>query len=394
MKYGRVLSACFLILIAVSCKAATPTPATTPTAAPTATPATKAASAGPTAVATATLEAPVTPTSEPSTATPLPTVEVVEVEPTNTPSPPSSGDAKTEVGDLPLGQKEHYVNLTFGYHLRHSAQWYTGFGNRPLLVSFSNLDPGTHNRLSMRAEGCLVEIKASTNVFGLTLQQMRPQLTLPFDEVEEFDLGGEPALRVWPEDEGKPFQSEWVYVEHGDRLFLLTFEHGEGTEETCRPGWEKVLNSWEWFTPEFAVYRNPTYGYAVSYPSYWYRFNPHERGVSIASEDPTGMTDVVEFIMQEEMLVTTNVFDNPEGLPLKEWLVEQYLQFDLTNDIPLDGIIGVRVLREGPTPDIREMSGYYQGPQGRIYVVTCLYPAEKRLIFRSIANAILFSFIF
>jgi hypothetical protein len=154
------------------------------------------------------------------------------------------------------------------------------------------------------------------------------------------------------------------------------------------------LNSWEWFTPEFAVYRNPTYGYAVSYPSYWYRFNPHERGVSIASEDPTGMTDVVEFIMQEEMLVTTNVFDNPEGLPLKEWLVEQYLQFDLTNDIPLDGIIGVRVLREGPTPDIREMSGYYQGPQGRIYVVTCLYPAEKRLIFRSIANAILFSFIF
>jgi hypothetical protein len=207
MKYGRVLSACFLILIAVSCKAATPTPATTPTAAPTATPATKAASAGPTAVATATLEAPVTPTSEPSTATPLPTVEVVEVEPTNTPSPPSPGDAKTEVGDLPLGQKEHYVNLTFGYHLRHSAQWYTGFGNRPLLVSFSNLDPGTHNRLSMRAEGCLVEIKASTNVFGLTLQQMRPQLTLPFDEVEEFDLGGEPALRVWPEDEGKPFQS-------------------------------------------------------------------------------------------------------------------------------------------------------------------------------------------
>jgi hypothetical protein len=106
------------------------------------------------------------------------------------------------------------------------------------------------------------------------------------------------------------------------------------------------------------------------------------------------MTDVVEFIMQEEMLVTTNVFDNPEGLPLKEWLVEQYLQFDLTNDIPLDGIIGVRVLREGPTPDIREMSGYYQGPQGRIYVVTCLYPAEKRLIFRSIANAILFSFSF
>jgi hypothetical protein len=363
-----------------------------PTAAPTSTAEIVAtAQASPTSMSTVMPEPTATPTPEEPASTPWPMVDVIEVEPTNTPSP---GDARTEVGDLPLGQKEHYVNLTFGYHLRHPAEWYTGFGNRPLLVSFSNLDPGTHNRASMRAEGCLVEIKALTNVFGLTLQEMRPQLTLPFDKVEEFDLGGKPALRVWPEDAGKPFQSEWVYVEHGDRLFLLTFEYGEGTEETCRHGWEKVLNFWEWFEPEFAVYRNPTYGYAISYPNYWHRFNPHERGISIASKDPTGMADVVEFIAQEEMLVTTEVFDNPERLPLKEWLADQYFKFDLTNDIPLEGIIGVRVLREGPTPEIREMSGYYQGAQGRIYVVTCLYPAEKRLIFRSIANAILFSFSF
>jgi hypothetical protein len=332
-----------------------------------------------------------TPTPEQPTVTPWPTVEVIEVEPTSTPSP---NDAKAKVGDLPLGQKEHYVNLTFGYHLRHPAEWYTGFGNRPLLVSFSNLDPGTHNRASMRAEGCLVEIKASTNVFGLTLQEMRPQLTLPFDQVEEFDLGGEPALRVWPDSEEEPFEREWVYVEHGDRLFLITFEYAKGAEEVCRPGWEKVLNSWQWFEPEFAVYRNPTYGYAISYPNYWHRFNPHERGVSIASKDPMGMTDVIEFIMQEEMLVITNMFDNLEGLPLKDWLADQYWEIELTDDIPIDGIVGVRVLREGPTPEIRQMSGYFQGPQGRIYEVTCLYPAEKRLVLQSIANAIIYSFSF
>jgi hypothetical protein len=378
---GVLLNACKFVAGQISQSTGTPTVVKQTTA---------SSQSDPTAVPTLS-EPTAMPTPEQPIVTPWPTVEVVKVEPTST---PSSGDAKTEIGDLPLGQKEHYVNLTFGYHLRHPAEWYTGFGNRPLLVSFSNLDPGTHNRTSMRAEGCLVEIKASTNVFGLTLQQMQPQLSLPFDKVEEFGLGGKQALRVRPENEGKPFQSEWVYVEHGDRLFLLTFEYGEGIEETCRPGWEKILSSWEWFEPEFAVYRNPTYGYAISYPSYWHRFNPHERGISIASKDPAGMTDVVEFIMQEEMLVITNVLDNPERLSLKDWLADQHWEIELMNDIPIDGIVGVRILREGPTPEVREMSGYFQGPQGRIYVVTCLYPAEKRLIFRSIANAILFSFSF
>jgi hypothetical protein len=332
-----------------------------------------------------------TATPEEPTATPLPAVQVVEVEPTSTPIP---GDTRTDIHDLPLGQKEHYVNLTFGYHLRHPADWYTGFGNRPLLASFSNLDPGTHNRLSMRAEGCLIEIRATSNVLGLTLQEMRPQLTLSFDKVEEFGLGGEPALLVRPNSEESPFESEWIYVEHGDRLFLITFEYGTGVGEICHPGWEKVLRSWEWFEPEFAVYRNPSYGYAISYPNWWYRFNPHERGVSIASADPTGMTDVAQFVMQEEMLVQTDMLDNANGLPLKEWLADQYLKIELINDIPLSGIIGLRVLREGPSPEVREMSGYFQGSEGRIYVVTCLYPAEKRLIFRSIANAILYSFTF
>jgi len=384
MKHKQILSVFLLALFVAACQP--PMLASDMTVVPAT--ATEAAAMPP-----ATSGATAAPTLESATATPLPTaqVQVVEVASTDT---PRSGDAKTELGDLPLGQKEHYVNLTFGYHLRHPADWYTGFGNRPLLVSFSNLDPGTHNRISMRAEGCLVEIRALTNVQGLTLQAMRPQLALPFNKVEDLKLGGEPALRVWPRDEEDAFDSEWIYAEHSDRLFLLTFEYATGAGENCRPGWEKMLTTWEWFEPELAVYRNPAYGYAISYPNWWYSFNPTERGISIGSQDPTGMTDVVAFITREEMLIETNVLDNPEGLPLKEWLADQYWEINLTNDIPLDGMVGVRVLRQGPSPEIREMSGYFQGPHGRIYEITCLFPAEKRLEFQSIANAVIYSFSF
>ena len=40
------------------------------------------------------------------------------------------------------------------------------------------------------------------------------------------------------------------------------------------------------------------------------------------------------------------------------------------------------------------MSGYFQGPLGKIYVVTCLYPTERQKEFRPIANAIIYSFEF
>jgi hypothetical protein len=82
------------------------------------------------------------------------------------------------------------------------------------------------------------------------------------------------------------------------------------------------------------------------------------------------------------------------NLPLKEWLAAQDWEIDLTNDIPLDGLIGVRVLREGPSPEIQEMSGYFQGPLGGINVVTCRYPADRQWEFRPIANAISYSFSF
>jgi hypothetical protein len=109
--------------------------------------------------------------------------------------------------------------------------------------------------------------------------------------------------------------------------------------------------------------------------------------------DPSGATDLQEFL-SGAMLVETTVFDNPDGMPLKKWLAAQELEFDLTNDIPLDRIVGVRVLRNEPLPGIQEMSGYFQGPLGKIYAVTCRYPVQQQSEYRPIANAIIYSFEF
>ena len=94
------------------------------------------------------------------------------------------------------------------------------------------------------------------------------------------------------------------------------------------------------------------------------------------------------------MLVDTYVFENEHGLPLKEWLAAQDADVDLSNDIALEALVGVRVLRYGPSPEIEEMSGYFQGPLGKVYAVTCLYPADRQWEFRPIANAIIYSFSF
>jgi hypothetical protein len=37
------------------------------------------------------------------------------------------------------------------------------------------------------------------------------------------------------------------------------------------------------------------------------------------------------------------------------------------------------------------MSGFFQGPMGKIYVVTCLFPAEREQVYRPIANSIIHS---
>lgn len=147
------------------------------------------------------------------------------------------------------------------------------------------------------------------------------------------------------------------------------------------------------FTPQFAVYRNTDYGYAVSHPRSWYRFNSEERGISFSSQDPSDATDLQQFL-KGAMLEQTTVLENRDGVPLKEWLAARDWQSDLTNDIPLDGIVGVRVLREGPAAGIEEVSGYFQGPVSKIYVVTCLYPVDQQKEFRPIANAVTYSFEF
>ncbi len=337
---------------------------------------------------TPTPTASLTPSPVPPSATPSPTPFVARVEPTFTPRP---GDERARMSELPLGEPGHYVNVTFGYWVQYPPEWFTGFGNRPLLVSFSSLDPGSHNRDSMRAQGCLIEINAATNIFGFTFEGIMSQLPRSFPDAQQFELDGQPALRVRHGSGENPFASEVVYVEHDHRLFLVTYDFAREAGDACRPAWENMLDRWQWFTPQFAVYRNTEFGYAVSHPRSWYRFNSDARGVSIGSRDPSGATGLLE-LTEGAMLVETTVLDNPDGLPLKEWLAAQDWQLGLTSDIPLDGIMGVRVLKEGPSPEIEELSAYYQGPLGKIYVVTCLYPVDRREEFQPIANAIIHSF--
>ena len=117
----------------------TKTPTPTNTASPLPMP-TDTAVPSPTATPTETAEptATPTPTPVPPTATPSLTPLVMRVEPTFTPRP---GDERARMGELPLGEPGHYVNVTFGYRVQYPPNWYTGFGNRPLLVSLSDLDP-------------------------------------------------------------------------------------------------------------------------------------------------------------------------------------------------------------------------------------------------------------
>lgn len=291
-----------------------------------------------------------------------------------------------------MGQPGNYVNVTFGYWLQYPIDWHTRFGNRPLLVSLSNVDPGTHNRHSMRAEGCLIEVNATPNIYGFGFAELAAQMPLSFASAQEFHLGREKALRVRRTGDS-PFDSEWVYVQHDGRLFTLTLDYARHASEICLLAWENMLATWRWFAPEFADYRNPAYGYAVSHPRRWHRFNAREPGISISSEDPSGISDWVKFL-EEAMVVETCVFENQDRLPLKEWVAAQEWSVDMMNDIPLNGLVGVRVIRKGPRAGIQEMSGYFQGPLGRIYEVTCLYPLDREWEFRPVANAVIYSFSF
>ena len=326
---------------------------------------------------------------------PTPTAEgrapIIRAEPTFTPYP---GELRTSVDRLPLAEPGHYVNVTFGYWLRYPSTWYTGFGNRPLLASFSNLNPGTHNRASMRAEGCLIQVNAVTNVYGPLLRELVEQGSDSFPHSRTIELDGESGVLIPPGSEEGAVQSETVMVSHDDVMFVITLDYARDEGDVCRPAWENLLKTWKWVTPEFAVYRNTGYAYAISYPRHWYRFNANERGISISDRDPTGMTDLVA-LMEEAMWVQTSVFENPEDLTLKEWLAQKDWDMDYSNDIPLHGgLVGVRAVGAGPKPGIERISGYFQGPEGEVYAVLCYFPEERGWELRSIANAIIYSFSF
>lgn len=328
------------------------------------------------------------PVEEP-TPTPEATAVTIRVEPTFT---PRQGGDGLEVSDLPIGEPGQYVNVTFGYWLQYPAGWYTGFGNRPLLASFSNLDPGTHNRDSMRAGGCLLEVTSSVDFYGSPLSDIVAQLPGIFPNAQDFELDGLPASRVPPSEE-VGVSREVVLAAHEGRLLILTFSYATATTEVCAAEWETVLGSWKWLSPDAALYVNSAYGYAVSHPRSWYRFNASDRGLFISDVDPTAVRELHE-ITSQGMLVRTDVIENPGGLPLKQWVAAQGWDMHLSNDIPLDELLGVRVIRSGPTEDVQEMSGYFQGPTGEIHAITCQYPAAREWEFRPIANAIIYSFTF
>lgn len=302
-------------------------------------------------------------------------------------------DILVGVDDLPIGQPGHYVNLAFGFWTRYPETWYTGFGNRPLLASFSNLDPGTHNRHSMRSKGCLVEVNVATNVFGLSPQQVAGQLFRGLPGSSAIHLGGSRAVRVVRtshEDDG--FISELILAEHEGRLFSLTLEYTKAADESCASGWEQMIESWRWLDPDLIAYRNPTYGYGLSYPRGWHAFDPRAEGISLSSSEPTGQPEA-EFL-KDNMLVRTSVFENAEHLTIKGWLSAQDWDVSLAGEIPANGLLGVRMLREGPAAGIQEVTGYFQGPLGRFYAVSCLYHEDRAEEFETIADAIIFSFSF
>ncbi len=344
--------------------------------------------------AIAACEAQPEPTSEPAPAT------AVAPEPAVEPSPVVIGtapgrDAPADpvvVSDLTLGVPGAYTNLTYGYQLRYPENWFTGFGNRPILASFSDLDPGLHNRDSMRAGGCLVEVSTSTNVFDLSLVDVVAQMPRSFPDAELFSLDDAPAVRSRRSaDDGAG--GERVQVAHGDQLFNLTLDHAPDAAERCGEAWQTLLDSWTWIEPQLTVYRNPERGFAVSYPNSFSSLSESEDGLQVSSEVPAEGEGATA-LSRRGMVLSTQFFANESNLPLKEWLAANTDGAGRTNDIPLDTLIGVRTMREGAELGTQEMVGTYQGPEGNIIVVTCAYPLDRQWEFRPIANAVLYSFNF
>lgn len=309
---------------------------------------------------------------------------------TAAPDAGAADDSMIGVADLSIGSPGRYVNVAYGYIVKYPESWYTGFGNRPLLASFSNLDPGTTNRENMRATGCLFETNVSPNVYGSTLQTLMAQLPQTYENAEMFSLGGVEAVRLRFDNPNQPYVNELIQVIVDGRLFAITGDMARNALDTCQPAWADLLANWTWFEPDFITYRNTAYGYSISHPRRWFVSEVTEEGQVISSQDPAGAASADDLALNG-MVVRTTVLENPELLRLKQWVVSNVPELGLTNDIQLDMLVGVRSIADWPD-GTQKMVGYFQGPLGKIYVVSCTYPAERQREFRPIANAILYSF--
>ena len=312
----------------------------------------------------------------------------VKVEPTR-PARPGT----VEIDELALGEPGTYQNLVYGYQLAYPETWYTGFGNRPVVVLFSNLDPAEQNREAMRSQGCLVEIRATANIYDLSLDEIVAQMPKAFAGAVAIDLDGEPALRVSQSESSQATASETIYVEHQDQLFVISIEYSLDESEHCLRGWNLMIDSWKWFEPASALYKNREYGYGIAVPNTWYLFSRSESSLWISSTDPE-ILYASDAPLSMGMLVATDVFENVENLTLREWVQWHVPAGSLTDEMQANGLVGMRVQSAGPQAGILQAVGYYLGPLGRVYQVTCYYPQDLADQYEPITNEILYSFSF
>ncbi|MFH1084558.1 MAG: hypothetical protein V1772_02175 [Chloroflexota bacterium] len=358
---------------------------------PTATPiALKQATALPRSVAPASgspQAAPAAATASPTPSAGFTLPAIVDVQPTAIPR--TSADAP-DYSQLPVGQAGHYVNLALGYWLQYPLAWRPAFGDHPIRACFSDLDPAK-TLDEMRAQGCLIEVRQEVNIAGLSLAELRAQMPRAFPNAQEMALDGMPGLRVLREQVGQPYASEYVYVERGNRLFVISIDYGRERAEGCLAAWENLLQSWRWLEPQVAPYRNIEHGYSLSTPVGWFRFNEDARGVMVSDQDPRLVADD-EDLITKGMLVQATVHENSEGLSVSAWAARKGLNTVRSEELPLTSVTAWRAQGDYRVEGVEYAAGYYQGSLGEIIEVICLYPADQNWRYNPIASAVLFSF--
>ena|GEM_PF-1977820 len=322
-----------------------------------------------------------------------PTAEQSAVEQPAVEQPAAIGDDNMMgIAALSIGTPGRYVNVAYGHVATYPESWFTGFGNRPILASFSNLDPGTTNRDIMRETGCLFETNVSPNIYGATLSTMMAQAPQTYENAESTTVGGKEAVRLRFDNPNRPYINETIQIVEDGRQFTLTADMSRNALDTCQPAWSDFLNNWSWFTADFTTYRNTNFGYAYSHPRSWLATVFFDRGEIVSSQEVVGDVSL-EDLARTGMVIHTDVLENPELLTLKQWILANVPNAGLTNDIQLDSLVGVRSITEWPN-GTQKMIGYFQGPLGKIYVVSSSYPLDRQREFRPIANAVLYSFSF